>query len=101
MRRAAVRKDDGLTSEERQFLDRAQAKFDEAVDWLEFEDFAFGPRSPLFSRTRSQQDVLKHPLYVALREMWLELGIRQGRIAATKSGGEAGDAPRRKARGRG
>lgn len=86
MRRAALRKDDGLTPEEQQFLSRAQAKFADGLDWLEFENFAFGPRSPLFSRTRSQQDVVKHPLYVALRDMWLELGVRQGRIAAAREG---------------
>jgi hypothetical protein len=95
-----LRKHDGLTLAEQQFLGRAQAKFAEGADWLEFEEFAFGPRSPLFSKTRSQQDVLKHPLYVALREMWLELGLRQGRIAAAKEG-ERSDASRRKARGRG
>jgi hypothetical protein len=100
MRRAALRKDDEMTPEEQQFLTRAQAKFADNVTWLEFEDFAFGPRSPLFSRTRSQQDVLKHPLYLALREMWLELGVKQGRIAAPREG-KKDDAERRKARGRG
>jgi hypothetical protein len=86
--------------EEQQFLARAEARFAEGADWLEFEDFAFGPRSPLFSRTRSQQDVLKHPLYLALREMWLELGVRQGRIAPPGEGSSDG-AARRKTRGRG
>ncbi|MEA2463493.1 MAG: hypothetical protein QOJ98_1240 [Acidobacteriota bacterium] len=99
MRRATLRKDDGLTPEEQHFLTRAQAKFAESMNWLEFEDFAFGPRSPLFSRTRSQQDVLKHPLYTALREMWLELGVQQGRVAAPAKG--ESDAARRKTRGRG
>jgi hypothetical protein len=94
MRRATLRKDDGLTPDEQHFLSRAETKFAEGIDWLEFEDFAFGPRSPLFSRTRSQQDVLKHPLYIALRAMWLELGVRQGRIAAPREG--KGHAARRK-----
>jgi len=100
VRRATLGKDDGLTLDEQQFLSRAQAKFADGADWLEFEDFAFGPRSPLFSRTRSQQDVLKHPLYLALREMWLELGVQQGRITRPPEGTRE-DAPRRKARGRG
>ena len=99
MKRAALQKHDALTPDEQQFLGRAQAKFAEGADWLAFEDFAFGPRSPLFSRTRSQQDVLKHPLYLALRAMWLELGVQQGRIAAAQEG--KGDAARRKTRGRG
>lgn len=80
-----------LTSEEAAFFARAKRMFADDADWFEFEDFAFGSRSPLYSKTRSHQDVLKHPLYVALKEMWLELGVRQGRVK---------DAAGRKARGR-
>ena len=80
-----------MTTEEISFLARAREKFAENTDWFEFEDFAFGARSPLYSKTRSHQDVLAHPLYVALKEMWLDLGVRQGRI---------NDASGRKARGR-
>lgn len=83
-----------LTREEDAFLDRARSLFRANADWLEFEDFAFGPRSPLFSRDRSHRDVLAHPLYAALKEMWLELGVRQGRV-------KGADASRRKTRGRG
>ena len=78
-------------AEEESFLHRARAKFAESADWFEFEEFAFGSRSPLYSKTRSQRDVLTHPLYIALKEMWLELGVRQGRVK---------DASGRKARGR-
>src|SRR5688500_17069946 len=88
-----------MTPEEQHFLSRAQAKFAEGMEWLAFEDFVFGPRSPLFSRTRSQQDILKHPLYLALRQMWLELGVQQGRIAAPAKG--RSDAARRKRGGAG
>jgi len=56
-------------------------------------------RSPLFSKTRSHRDVLAHPLYVALKEMWLELGVKQGRVSIGTKGGLT-DAPRRKTRGR-
>ena len=80
-----------LSIEERTFLRRARAKFEQNTDWLAFEDFAFGSRSPLFTKTRSHQDILQHPLYLALREMWLELGVRQGKVK---------DAARGKARGR-
>jgi hypothetical protein len=88
-----------LTAEEQAFLRRARAKFASNADWLEFEDFAFGSRSPLFASKRSHHDVLQHPLYLALKDMWLELGLRQGRIAATERGGSY--ASRGKARGRG
>lgn len=100
MRRATLRQDDVLTADEQRFLSRGREKFAENVDWLEFEEFAFGSRSPLFNKTRSQQDVLKHPLYLALREMWLDLGVRQGRIKAAPAG-EGSNASRRKTRGRG
>ena len=79
-----------LTQEEDSFLHRAQKKFAQNADWLEFEDFAFGSRSPLYSKSRSHKDVLTHPLYVALKDMWLELGVRQGKVK---------DASGRKARG--
>lgn len=87
-----------LTAEERAFLSRARGKYHDNVDWLEFEEYAFGSRSPLYSRNRSHRDVLQHPLYLALNEMWLDLGVRQGRIAAPK--GAAIRAPRGKARRR-
>ncbi|HYC93067.1 MAG TPA: hypothetical protein VEO54_27930 [Thermoanaerobaculia bacterium] len=79
-----------LTQEEDAFLRRARKKSAENADWFEFEDFAFGSRSPLYSKTRSHKDVLTHPLYVALKDMWLELGVRQGKVK---------DASGRKARG--
>lgn len=71
-----------MSTDEKSFLHRAQRKFRENADWLEFEEFAFGSRSPLYSKTRSHQDVLQHPLYLALKEMWLDLGVNQGRIKA-------------------
>ena len=84
----------GLTDIERRFLQLAQRKFRENADWFEFEDFAFGMRSPLFSRLRSHRDVLTHPLYVPLRDMWLQLGVKQGRIAPSNH--QKDDATRRK-----
>jgi hypothetical protein len=100
-RRAVIEhEEEALTPDEQAFLERARRKFNEGTDWLAFEDFAFGNRSPIFARNRSHQDVLQHPLYVALKEMWLDLGVRQGRIAANRKG-ETTHAPRGKTRGRG
>ncbi len=79
-----------MTHEETAFLSRARKKFEQNADWLEFEDFAFGSRSPLYSKQRSHKAVLTHPLYVALKDMWLQLGVRQGKVK---------DASGRKARG--
>src|SRR5207248_11665678 len=88
---------DELTSEEREFLRQAERKYRANADWFEFEDFAFGMRSPVFSRNRSHLDVLTNPLYLALKEMWLNLGVRQERVAPSRAK-EENDVARRQAR---
>jgi|SRR5947207_15534324 len=93
MKRETDRKQDGLNPEEQRFLERAREKFRQNADWFAFEDFAFGMRSPIYSATRSHRDVLTNPLFRELNEMWLQLGLRQGRIAPDP--GKKGDAPRR------
>src|SRR6266498_3224697 len=75
---------DSLSPEERVFLRQAEQKYRANANWFEFEDFAFGMRSPLFSRHRSHLDVLRHPLYLALKEMWLDLGVRQGLFSPSR-----------------
>jgi hypothetical protein len=90
---------DNLTAEEREFLRQAERKYRANTDWFEFEDFAFGMRSPLFSRTRSHLDVLSNPLYAALKEMWLNLGVKQGRVASSKMQKENEFARRKASRG--
>jgi hypothetical protein len=74
--------DPTLTAEEQAFLSHARRWRDAKMDWLTFEELAFGSRSPIFASTRSHCDVLQHPLYVELKKMWLDLGVRQGRIAS-------------------
>src|SRR5687767_221459 len=73
-----------LTADERQFLRLAQQKFRANEDWFEFESFAFGMDSPLFTRSRSHLEVLAHPLYLVLKEMWLDLGRKQGHVATSQ-----------------
>ncbi len=75
---------------EKKFLERARRLFAENTDWLEFEGFAFGMRSPVFAKTRSHKKVVESPLYIALRDMWLELGVRQGKVADDSRGSEGG-----------
>ncbi len=71
----------GLTGEEAIFFERAQKYFKENMHWLAFDQFVFGPRSVLYSKTRSHRDVLENPLYQALKDMWLQLGVQQGKVA--------------------
>jgi hypothetical protein len=70
-----------LNDVEKRFYLQAMKKVKQNTDWFEFDDFAFGMRSPLFSRNKSDLDVLLDPLYLALEDMSLSLGIRLGWIA--------------------
>lgn len=88
-----------LNEEERAYLKRGRAMFAKNTDWFEFESFAFGMRSPVFSKTRTHREIRENPLFLALQDMWLQLGVQQGRIAAPEKGA-AKDAPRGKARRR-
>ncbi|HEV7242210.1 MAG TPA: hypothetical protein VGQ36_23470 [Thermoanaerobaculia bacterium] len=80
----------GLNEAEKKYLERARRMFAENTDWLEFESFAFGMQSPVFAKTRSHKNILEHPLYRALTDMWLELGVRQGKVADDERGSEEG-----------
>jgi hypothetical protein len=80
----------GLNEVEQAFLARARRMFAANTNWFEFEDFAFGMGSPLFSKTRSHQNILEHPLYRALTDMWLQLGVRQGLVRDDSRGTEEG-----------
>lgn len=81
---------DGLTEAEKGFYLRAFKKFQQNVNWLDFDDFVLGMQSPLYSGKRSHHEVLRHPLFLALKDMSLQLGIRQGMIAKSKEKKEQG-----------
>jgi hypothetical protein len=86
-----------LEGERKDFYQAAVAKLKHNVDWLEFEDFAFSFSSPIFRTSRSRGEVLSDPLYLAVKDMWLRLGIRQGLVAASKES-PSGSAQARKGR---
>jgi hypothetical protein len=71
---------DELTPEEKRFYRQALKKFQENSKWTAFDDFAFGMSSPIYARRRSDIDVLKSALYLALKDMALQLGVQQGLI---------------------
>jgi hypothetical protein len=79
-----------LNQKEQAFLKAAKRLFNENVDWFEFESFAFGMHSPVFAKSRSHSKVVESPLYLALRDMWLELGVRQGKVRDDSRGSEEG-----------
>lgn len=82
----------GLTDRGRKFYQQALEKFRQQTHWLSFDAFAFGALSPLYSGRKSHLEVLKDPLYQALKDMCLQLGVQQGMIkrnaSEEKHGGE-------------
>lgn len=78
-----------LSDEEQRFYRAAKQRFDSGIAWFDFDDFAFGRSSPLYQGRVSHHDVLQDPLYIALKDMWLELGVRQGRVRADAGKGFA------------
>ncbi len=74
-----------LNDAEKQFVAEAMRRFNANTEWIAFDQFAFGLHSPLYDKHRSHKDVLRGPLYLALRDMSLQLGVQQGKIAARRT----------------
>lgn len=70
-----------LNETEKKFYRQALDKFQSNADWLAFDEFALGMNSPIYLNHTSRRDVAKNPLFLALRDMSLQLGIQQGKIA--------------------
>lgn len=75
---------DGLNKDEKKFYRQALKRFHENTRWLTFEEFAFGMKSPIYRGRDSHLDVLKDPLFRALQDMSLQLGVQQGVISRKK-----------------
>ena len=72
---------ESLTENEKEFYNEAFDKYQKNEDWWEFHLFALTPKSPIYTNRKSHQEILQHPLYCALKDMWIELGIQQGEVA--------------------
>lgn len=92
---------DYLTAEERKFYDDAIERFRRNAHWLDFDEFAFGMRSPIYTGERSRLAVIKKPLYLALKDMWLQLGVQQGMIRDVAQEGKESLDQRRQTKGSG
>jgi hypothetical protein len=90
-----------LSEQEEVFFREAQKRARASVPWFEFDDFAFGMSSPLYAKRDTDRAVVEHPLFAALKDMWLELGVRQGRIAPRPPHEKAKGTSRRTKAGRG
>ena len=73
-----------LSESEKKFYAAARKRFQENVDWIEFQNFAFGIESPIYAGNRSHLEVKSNPLFQALLDMALQLGIQQGMVAQHK-----------------
>lgn len=70
----------GLEGEKRKFYQQALKRFQRNTDWLSFDEFAFGVYSPLYSGRTSHLETMRDPLYLTLRDMWIQLGVQQGMV---------------------
>jgi hypothetical protein len=77
-----------LDGAEAVFFRRALVKFHSNVPWSSFENFAFNPDSPIYARRKSYGRLVKDPLYRALQDMWLQLGVNQGEVQDDRAEGE-------------
>lgn len=73
-----------LNETEKKFYRQALRKFQSNTDWLAFDEITFGMTSPIYSNHTSRRDVAKNPLFLVLKDMWLQLGVQQGKIARPK-----------------
>ncbi len=71
---------DGLTEPEIRFYQQAVERFLKNINWFTFHAFAFSSRSPLFKKESANKPANQEPLYLALKDMWLQLGVQQGMI---------------------
>lgn len=71
-----------LDPNRQRLFETAQRQFRNNANWFEFEQLVFSYTSPIFQQTRSRADVVRDPLYKALKDMWLQLGIKQGFVAS-------------------
>ncbi|MBI5478792.1 MAG: hypothetical protein HY906_08055 [Deltaproteobacteria bacterium] len=72
-----------LSASQERFYRQALEKLRQNAPWLAFDAFAFGAMSPLFVGRKSHLEVLRIPLYQALKDMSLQLGVQQGMIRRT------------------
>jgi len=69
-----------LSGVDAEFFQRALEKFHANTRWSAFENFAFSPTSPIYARRKSYGQLVMDPLYRALQDMWLQLGVNQGEV---------------------
>ena len=72
----------------KRLYERAQKLFRSNASWFAFEQLAFAWPSPLFEEGVVRAEVLRSALFIALKDMWLQLGVNQGYVAPKKQSDE-------------
>src|SRR5712691_404122 len=89
---------DTLTELQVKFYRAARGLFREKVSWTDFEEFAFHRRSPLWEGFQTRREVIDTPLYRELVDMWIELGVQQGKVASPKPAKKGAAGPKSRAK---
>ena len=72
-----------LNKVQKKYFMKAWDDFQSDMLCWNFEHINFSKR--LFEIVSRGEDILQHPLYLALVELWLALGVNQGEVAGTKN----------------
>ena len=72
---------DSLSERQQRFYREALARYRRTVHFMDFDEWAFYGNSPIYDGLATKTEALSTPLYLELRDMWLELGIDQGYVA--------------------
>lgn len=76
----AVLKD--LPPEIEQLYDCALKRFVANSEWMLFHELVFGVASPLNAYLSSINLPLNEAIYLTFKDMWLQLGVQQGKVRA-------------------
>src|ERR1044072_8832829 len=78
-----------IDADKRRLFETASEMFRKNTSWFAFEQLIFSYTSPLFRKSKSRADVINEPLFLALKDMWLQLGIDQGYVANDRTEAKA------------
>jgi len=71
---------ENLTEEEQKLYREAVKEFMTNINCWEFERFISELIDLIRYKVRAHTDLIENPLYMALEDMWLQLGVQQGEM---------------------
>ena len=64
-----------FSEKETEFIRRAKRMFLANCHWVEFDNFLFDPKSPLYGARRKNYPILKDPLFIVFKDMFYKIMI--------------------------